>query len=54
MNTNLVREITARQIKKDVPAFKSGDTVSVSVRYADHGIKDVIEIYIKPPRLVGE
>ena len=32
MNTNLVREITERQIKKDVPVFKSGDTVSVSVR----------------------
>ena len=30
MNTNLVNEITARQLKKDVPAFSSGDTVKVS------------------------
>ena len=44
MNTNLVREITARQIKKDVPAFKSGDTVSVSVRITE-GNKSRIQVF---------
>ena len=32
MNTNLVNEITASQLRKDLPEFKSGDTVKVSVR----------------------
>jgi len=32
MNTNLVNEITASQLRKDLPAFSSGDTVKVSVR----------------------
>ena len=36
MNTNLVNEITARQLKKDVPAFSSGDTVKVSVRIIEN------------------
>ena len=44
MNTNLVREITARQIKKDVPAFESGDTVSVSVRITE-GNKSRIQVF---------
>lgn len=32
MNTNLVNEITASQLRKDLPEFSSGDTVKVSVR----------------------
>lgn len=32
MNSNLVNEITASQIRHDLPEFKSGDTVRVSVR----------------------
>lgn len=32
MNTNLVNEITASQLRQDLPEFKSGDTVKVSVR----------------------
>ena len=28
MNNNLVNEITARQLRNDVPDFRSGDTVS--------------------------
>ena len=31
MNTNLVNEITASQLKKDVPHFSTGDTLAVSV-----------------------
>ena len=32
MNTNLVNEITASQLRHDLPEFSSGDTVKVSVR----------------------
>lgn len=32
MNTNLVNEITASQLKKDVPHFSTGDTLAVSDR----------------------
>ena len=44
MNTNIVNEITARQLKKDVPEFKSGDTVSVSVRIVE-GNKSRIQVF---------
>ena len=32
MNLNLVNEVTATQLKKDVPAFRSGCTVRVHVK----------------------
>ncbi len=32
MNNNLVNEVTASQIRKDLPEFKSGDEIKVSVR----------------------
>ena len=32
MNNNLVNEITASQIRHDLPEFSSGDTVRVSVK----------------------
>ena len=32
MNNNLVNEVTASQIRKDLPEFSSGDEVKVSVR----------------------
>ena len=35
MNNNLVNEITASQIRKDIPEFKSGDEVKVSVRIVE-------------------
>ena len=44
MNTNLVNEITARQLKKDVPAFSSGDTVKVSVRIIENK-KERIQVF---------
>ncbi|MDY2727791.1 MAG: 50S ribosomal protein L19, partial [Candidatus Onthovivens sp.] len=37
MNKNLVKEVTATQLKKDVPSFSSGDTVRVSVRIVEGG-----------------
>ncbi len=37
MNTNLVKEITATQLRTDVPQFSSGDTVRVSVRITENG-----------------
>lgn len=44
MNTQLVNEITASQLKKDVPAFSSGDTVAVSVRIIENK-KERIQVY---------
>ena len=32
MNTNLVNEVTASQIRNDLPEFSSGDEIKVSVR----------------------
>ena len=32
MNLNLVEEVTASQLRDDIPDFKAGDTVRVSVR----------------------
>jgi len=44
MNTNIVNEITARQLKKDVPDFSSGDTVKVSVRIIENK-KERIQVF---------
>ena len=35
MNNNLVNEVTASQIRKDLPEFSSGDEVKVSVRITE-------------------
>lgn len=42
MNNNLVNEITARQIRNDLPAFHSGDEIKVSVRIVE-GAKSRIQ-----------
>ncbi len=42
MNTNLVNEITASQLRHDLPEFSSGDTVKVSVRIIE-GTKSRIQ-----------
>ena len=44
MNSNIVNEVTARQIKKDVPEFKGGDTVKVSVRIIENN-KERIQVF---------
>ena len=44
MNTNIVNEVTARQLKNDIPAFKAGDTVKVSVRIIENK-KERIQIF---------
>ena len=44
MNTNIVNEITARQLKSDVPAFSSGDTVKVFVRIIENN-KERIQVF---------
>lgn len=36
MNMKLVEEVTARQIRTDIPDFKAGDTVRVSVRIIEN------------------
>lgn len=36
MNNNLVNEITARQLRKDIPEFSSGDTIKVYVRIIEN------------------
>jgi large subunit ribosomal protein L19 len=37
MNQKIVDQITAEQLKKDVPSFRSGDTVKVMVRIIEGG-----------------
>jgi large subunit ribosomal protein L19 len=44
MNMNLVNEITASQIRSDLPSFSSGDTVKVHVRIIE-GDKSRIQVY---------
>ena len=44
MNMNLVNEITATQLRKDMPEFRSGDTVKVHVRITE-GEKSRIQMY---------
>lgn len=36
MNLNLVEEVTASQLRDDIPDFKAGDTVRVSVRIIEN------------------
>lgn len=42
MNTNLVNEVTASQLRNDLPEFSSGDEVKVSVRIIE-GTKSRIQ-----------
>ncbi len=44
MNTNIVNEVTTRQLKKDVPEFSSGDTVKVYVRIIENN-KERIQVF---------
>ena len=37
MNTNLVKEVAATQLRTDLPEFSSGDTVKVSVKITEGG-----------------
>ena len=37
MNTNLVKEVAATQLRTDFPHFKAGDTVKVMVRIVEGG-----------------
>ena len=36
MNLNLVEEVTASQLRDDIPDFRAGDTVRVSVRIIEN------------------
>lgn len=44
MNNNLVKEITESQLRTDLPEFKSGDEVKVSVRIIE-GDKSRIQVF---------
>ena len=44
MNKNLVKEVTASQLRDDSPQFSSGDTVRVSVRITENG-KSRIQVF---------
>lgn len=44
MNMNLVEEVTARQIRSDIPNFSSGDTVKVFVRIIENK-KERIQVF---------
>ena len=44
MNTNLVKEVAATQLRTDLPEFSSGDTVKVSVKITEGG-KSRIQVF---------
>ena len=44
MNNQLVKEITARQLRHDIPDFNSGDTIRVYVRIVE-GKKERLQIF---------
>ena len=44
MNNRLVEEITASQLRTDLPEFKSGDEIKVSVRIIE-GNKSRIQVF---------
>ena len=44
MNNRLVEEITASQLRSDLPEFKSGDEIKVSVRIIE-GNKSRIQVF---------
>ena len=44
MDKNLAKKVTASQLRTDLPEFKSGETVKVSVRITENG-KSRIQIF---------
>ena len=44
MNLNLVKEVTKSQLRTDIPAFRSGDTLKVFVRIKE-GDKSRIQLF---------
>ena len=44
MNQNLLRQITAEQIRSDIPTFKAGDTVRVHVKVKE-GNRERIHVF---------
>ncbi len=44
MNNQLVEQVTARQIRKDIPDFSAGDTIKVYVRIIENK-KERIQVY---------
>ena len=44
MDKNLAKKVTASQLRTDLPEFKSGDTVKISVRITENG-KSRIQIF---------
>ncbi len=44
MDKNLAKKVTASQLRTDLPEFKSGDTVKVSVKITENG-KSRIQVF---------
>jgi len=44
MNNELVKVVTAKQLRRDLPEFKSGDTVKVHVRIVE-GNKERVQVF---------
>ena len=44
MINNLIREVEAEQLKKDIPEFNSGDTVKISVKVRE-GEKERLQVF---------
>ena len=46
MNNNLVNEITASQLKKDIPEFTAGDTLRVAVRIIENKEFKTLKVFV--------
>jgi large subunit ribosomal protein L19 len=44
MNQNLLQQITAEQLRKDIPVFKAGDTLRVHVKVKE-GNRERIQVF---------
>lgn len=44
MNNNLVNEIAKSQLRKDIPEFRTGDTINVYVRIIENG-KERLQLF---------
>ena len=44
MNMQLIEQVTAKQIRTDIPEFKAGDTVKVYVRITE-GTKERVQLF---------
>ena len=43
-NQELLQRVTAKQVKTDIPAFRTGDTIKVHIKIKE-GVKERIQLF---------